>query len=144
MAKIYDTLKSCIYKGPGPEPVEVITNANDITEADSQSSLSPSSSSSSFYSNKKTDDTIDPSKQPGILWRVTSGVYSTATGAVGAGIGGVRWVAGKTYDVGSAVAGKTYDVGSAVAGKTYDVGSAVVSKVPVPSLSLSKKKDKNE
>jgi hypothetical protein len=66
----------------------------------------------------------DPKTQPGILWRVTSGVVSTASGAVGAGIGagigGVRWVAGKTYDVGSAVA----------------------SKVPVPAL--GKKKDKNE
>ena len=64
----------------------------------------------------------DAGSQPGLLWRVTSGVYSTATGAVGAGIGGVRWVASKTYDV----------------------SSAVVSKVPVPSLSLRKKKDKNE
>lgn len=64
----------------------------------------------------------DPSKQPGILWRMTSGVYSTASGAVGAGIGGVRWVAGKTYDV----------------------SAAVVSKVPVPSLPLRKKKDKDE
>ena len=41
---------------------------------------------------------------------------------MGAGIGGVRWVAGKTYDV----------------------SAAVVSKVPVPSLPLRKKKDKDE
>ena len=64
---------------------------------------------------------------------MSSGVYSTATGAVGAGIGGVCWVAGKTYDV-----------GSAVVGKTYDVGSAVTSKVPMPGLPFGKKKDKNE
>ncbi|XP_076450043.1 uncharacterized protein LOC143286385 [Babylonia areolata] len=119
MAKIYDTVKSCLYKSPGPQQVEVITDVSDIKESDSKTSLS-SSSSSSLYSNKKTDETTDPNQQGGILWRVTSGVYSTATGAVGAGIGGVRWVAGKTYDVGSAVA----------------------SKVPVPGL--GKKKDKNE
>ena len=59
-----------------------------------------------------------------MLWRMTSGVYNTATGAVGAGVGGVKWVAGKTYNVSTAV------------------GSAVASKVPVPNF--SKKKDKNE
>ncbi|KAL8618738.1 hypothetical protein ACOMHN_015148 [Nucella lapillus] len=115
MAKIYETVKSCLYKGPGPQQVEVITDVSDVKEQDGKTSMSSTS-----YSNKKTDETTDPSQQSGILWRVTSGVYSTATGAVGAGIGGVRWVAGKTYDVGSAVA----------------------SKVPVPGL--GKKKDKNE
>lgn len=119
MSKIYDTVKSCFYKGPGPQQVEVM-DINDVKDSDSRSSLSQSSSASSFTSNKKTDETADPSKQPGLLWRVTSGVYSTASGAVGAGIGGVRWVAGKTYDV----------------------GYAVVNKVPVPAL--GKKKDKNE
>jgi hypothetical protein len=36
-----------------------------------------------------------------------SGVYSVTTGAVGLGVGGVKWVAGKSYDVGSAVYNKT-------------------------------------
>lgn len=118
MAKIYESVKSCLYKGPGPQQVEVI-QAQDVQEGGSMYSTSPASTA---YSNKKTDDTADQSQQAGFLWRMSSGVYSTAAGAVGAGIGGVRWVAGKTYDVGSAVA----------------------SKVPVPSLPLGKKKDKNE
>ena len=57
---------------------------------------------------------------------MSSGVYHGATGAVGMGVGGVKWVAGKSYDAGSAVVGTT---------------KAVVSKVPIPTL---KKKDKKE
>lgn len=66
----------------------------------------------------------DTSKQPtsGMMWRATSGVFNTATSALSIGVGGVRWVAGKTYDVGAVVA----------------------SKLPVPSLPIGKKKDKNE
>jgi len=48
------------------------------------------------------------------------------TGAVGLGVGSVKWVAGKSYDAGSGVISTT---------------KAVVSKVPVPTL---KKKPKKE
>lgn len=48
------------------------------------------------------------------------------TGAVGLGVGGVKWAAGKGYNAGSAVIGTT---------------RTIVSKVPVPTL---KKKDKKE
>ena len=68
----------------------------------------------------------DPAQQPGLLWRMSSGVYYGASGAVGMGVGSVKWVAGKGYDAGSAVVGTT---------------KAVVSKVPVPTL---RKKDKKE
>ena len=52
-----------------------------------------------------------------------SGLYNVTTGAVGYGVGGVKWVAGKSYDVGTAVA----------------------SHVKVPAVPLlSKKKDKKE
>ena len=66
----------------------------------------------------------------GYLWRFSSGLVSTTagaiTGAVGLGVGGVKWVAGKGYSAGSAV---------------IDTTKTVVSKVPVPQL---KKKAKNE
>ena len=64
----------------------------------------------------------------GIVWRMSSGLYNVTTGAVGYGMGGVKWVAGKSYDVTSAV------------------GSAVTSSVKkVPStLATLKKKDKKE
>lgn len=66
---------------------------------------------------------------------MSSGIYSTASGAVGYGVGGVKWVAGKTIDV-----------GSAVAHKTLDAGAAVASKIPIPSVSVpfTSKKDKKE
>jgi len=48
------------------------------------------------------------------------------TGAVGLGVGSVKWVAGKSYDAGTGVINTT---------------RAVVSKVPVPTL---KKKPKKE
>jgi hypothetical protein len=60
--------------------------------------------------------------QGNIVWRMTSGVYSTASSAVGMGVGGVKWVAGKSYDV----------------------GTTVVSNVKVPKLSSFRRKDKKE
>jgi len=66
--------------------------------------------------------------QAGILWRVTTGVgsglYNATTGAVGYGVGGVKWVATKSYDAGSTVV-------------------ATVKNPPLPEM-LKKKKDKKE
>ena len=66
----------------------------------------------------------------GYIWRFSSGLVSTTTGAitgaVGLGVGGAKWVACKGYNAGSAVVGTT---------------KTVVSKVPVPTW---KKKDKKE
>ena len=64
----------------------------------------------------------------GIVWRMSSGLYNVTTGAVGYGVGGVKWVAGKSYDVTSAV-------GSAV--------TTGVKKVP-STIATLKKKDKKE
>lgn len=64
----------------------------------------------------------EPASQGSVFWRVSSGLYNTASGAVGLGVGGVKWVAGKSYDV----------------------GSTVVSHVKVPSIPRLKRKDKNE
>ena len=60
----------------------------------------------------------DAGKQPGMIWRMSSGLYNTATGAVGLGVGGVKWVVG--------------------------VGSSVVGHVPIPGKSRWKTKDKSE
>lgn len=75
-----------------------------------------------------------PAPSGGYLWRFSTGVLSTTTGAitgaVGLGVGGVKWVAGKGYNASTAV-------GSAV----IDTTKTVVSKVPVPSLSRKAKKE---
>ena len=69
----------------------------------------------------------EPEKQAGYLWRIGSGVYGLTTGAVGGavgvGVGSVKWVAGKGYDAGHAV---------------VSTGAAIVTKVKV------KRKSKNE
>ncbi|GFO01249.1 upf0444 transmembrane protein c12orf23-like protein [Plakobranchus ocellatus] len=92
----------------------------------------------SSMSDKKTDVSKDePAPQGGLLWRMSAGLYNTTTsavsGAVGYGVGGVKWVAEKTVDV-----------GSAVAHKTLDASSAVTSKLPLPSMPFVSKKDKKE
>ena len=63
------------------------------------------------------------------------GAVGLGVGAVGLGVGGVKWVAGKTVDV-----------GSAVVHKTADAGSVVTSKLPLPAVKIPfvTHKDKKE
>ncbi|XP_013397019.1 transmembrane protein 263-B [Lingula anatina] len=111
---------SCIVKKPASEQVEVILDPNDVKETDAPE----------YSADKKTDNVEEPQQSPGMVWRLSSGVFNTATGAVGLGVGGVKWAASKGYNVGAAV----------VSGS-----QAVASKVPVvnklPGLS---KKDKSD
>ena len=73
---------------------------------------------------------VEPTKPTSFMWRMSSGLYSVTTGAVtgtvGLGVGGVKWVAGKGYNAGSAVISTT---------------KTVAAKVPLPTW---KRKDKKE
>lgn len=101
MSRLYQSVKSCIYKDV---PVtESVQQTKDVDAANS---------------NKKTDEQANADKQPGMIWRMSSGLYNTASGAVGLGVGGVKWVVG--------------------------VGSSVVGHVPIPGKSRWKTKDKSE
>ncbi|VDI44955.1 transmembrane protein 263-like [Mytilus galloprovincialis] len=119
MSYLYQSVKGYIFKTPPPEPEkEEEKKEKDESETDEE----VTEENSLGHSDKKTDEVKEEIPQANIVWRMSSGVYNTATGAVGMGVGGVKWVAGKSYDV----------------------GSTVVSNVKVPKLSSFKRKDKKE
>ncbi|WAR03643.1 hypothetical protein MAR_010201 [Mya arenaria] len=127
MTSLYQTVKSCIIKSPPSEQVEVVTKETENDVLDNPEHVKEHDSMD-FTSNKKTDEQSEQKAQGGVIWRVSSGLgsglYNFTTGAVGYGVGGVKWAAGKSYDVGSSVV-------------TH------VKNPPLPEM-LRKKKDKKE
>ena len=53
----------------------------------------------------------EPVDKGGLLWRMSSGLYNTSksavSGTVGMGVGGVKWVAGTSYNVTAGVVSGT-------------------------------------
>ncbi|CAL1272549.1 unnamed protein product [Larinioides sclopetarius] len=94
MAKILQPISACFKKGEASEEREDRVSEDEKKENDQSNQVDDSNG--------------------GLIWRMSSRLYNIGSGAVGLGVGSVKWAASTTYTVGSGVVSATQTVVSKV------------------------------
>ncbi|KAF8786870.1 uncharacterized protein LOC129972332 [Argiope bruennichi] len=94
MAKVLQPISACFKKGEVSEEHEDRISEDEKKENDQ---------------NNQNDDS-----NGGLIWRMSSRLYNIGSGAVGLGVGSVKWAASTTYTVGTGVVSATQTVVSKV------------------------------
>lgn len=107
MERAYNSIAGCFRKGASAEIPAAVHEKDDICKTP----VDQSTNESSLQNAPSTVAVND-----GILRRVSSGVYNVGAGAVGLGVGTVKWAASSTYSIGSAVVSTGVNTARRVAG----------------------------
>ncbi|GFW45158.1 uncharacterized protein TNCV_716601 [Trichonephila clavipes] len=94
MAKVLQPISACFKKAELSEERENNSSGDENKKNDE---------------NNKGDDS-----DGGLIWRMSSRLYNIGTGAVGLGVGSVKWAASTTYSVGTGVVSGAHTVVSKV------------------------------